>query len=50
MGVWGSRSNEWEVTMTTSLQKSQLKPSNILKQIKVEGEVDEGKGVGDLKA
>ena len=27
--------------MTTSLQKSQLKRSNILKKIKVEGKVDE---------
>jgi hypothetical protein len=31
--------------MTTSLQKSQLKRSNILKKIKVEGEVDEGQKV-----
>jgi hypothetical protein len=31
--------------MRTSLQKSQLKPSNILKQIKVEGEVDKGREV-----
>jgi hypothetical protein len=31
--------------MTTSSQKSQLKPSNILKKIKVEGEVDEGREV-----
>ena len=31
--------------MTTSLQKSQLKPSNILKKIKVEREVDEGREV-----
>ena len=31
--------------MTTSLQKSQLKPSNILKKIKVEGEVDKGREV-----
>jgi hypothetical protein len=28
--------------MTTSLQKNQLKRGNILKTIKVEGEVDEG--------
>ncbi len=41
MGAWGSRSNRREVTMTTSLQKSQLKRSNILKKIKVEGNVDE---------
>jgi hypothetical protein len=27
--------------MTTSLQKSRLKPSNILKKIKVEGNMDE---------
>jgi hypothetical protein len=45
MGAWDRRSNEWEVTMTTSLQKSQLKRGNILKQIKVEGEVDEGREV-----
>jgi hypothetical protein len=31
--------------MTTSLQKSQLKRSNILKKIKVEGEVDKGQEV-----
>jgi hypothetical protein len=31
--------------MTTSLQKSQLKRSNILKKIRVEGEVDEGQKV-----
>ena len=31
--------------MTTSLQKSQLKRGNILKQIKVEGKVDEGREV-----
>ena len=31
--------------MARSLQKSQLKPSNILKQVKVEGEVDEGREV-----
>ena len=30
--------------MTTSLQKSQLKQDNILKQIKVEGEVGRGTG------
>jgi hypothetical protein len=41
MGAWGSRSNRREVAMTTSLQKSQLKRSNILKKIKVEGNVDE---------
>jgi hypothetical protein len=31
--------------MTASLQKSQLKRANILKKIKVEGEVDEGREV-----
>jgi hypothetical protein len=31
--------------MTTSLQQSQLKRGNILKQIKVEGEVDKGREV-----
>ena len=31
--------------MITSLQKSQLKRSNILKKIKVEGEVDKGQEV-----
>ena len=31
--------------MTTSLQKSQLKQNNILKKIKVEGEVDEGRKI-----
>jgi len=31
--------------MTTSLQKGQPKRSNILKKIKVEGEVDEGQKV-----
>ena len=31
--------------MTTSLQKSQLKRGSILKEIKVEGEVDEGREV-----
>jgi hypothetical protein len=41
MGGWGSRSNRREVTMTTSLQKSQLKRGNILEKIKVEGNVDE---------
>jgi hypothetical protein len=41
MGTRGSRSNRREVTMTTSLQKSQLKRSNILKKIEVEGNVDE---------
>jgi hypothetical protein len=45
MGEWGSRSNRWEVTMTTSLQKSQLKRSNILKRIKIEGNVDERREV-----
>jgi hypothetical protein len=40
MGTWGSRSNRREVTMITSLQKSQLKCSNILKKIKVEGNMD----------
>ena len=45
MGAWDSRSNRREVTMATSLQKSQLKPSNILKKIKVESEVDEKREV-----
>jgi hypothetical protein len=45
MGGWGSRSNRREVTMTTSLQKSQLKRGNILEKIKVEGNVDEGQKV-----
>jgi len=45
MGAWGGRLNRLEVTMTTSLQKNQLKRSNILKKIKVEGEVDEGQKV-----
>ena len=31
--------------MPTSLQQSQLKKGNILKQIKVEGEVDKGREV-----
>ena len=31
--------------MTTSLPKSRRKPSNALKKIKVEGEVDEGREV-----
>jgi hypothetical protein len=31
--------------MTTSLQKSQLKRSNILKRIKIEGNVDERREV-----
>ena len=31
--------------MRTSLQKSQLKPSNILRKIKVENEVDEKREV-----
>jgi len=44
MGARDSRTNRLEVTMTT-LQKSQLKRSNILKKIKVEGEVDEGQKV-----
>jgi hypothetical protein len=45
MGAWGSRSNRLEVRMITSLQKGQPKRSNILKKIKVEGEVDEGQKV-----
>ena len=45
MGAQGSRSNQQEVTMITSLQKSQLKESNVLKKIKVEGEVNEGQKV-----
>jgi microcompartment protein CcmL/EutN len=40
MGAWGSRSNQLEVTMTTSLQKGQPKRSNVLGKIKVQGEVD----------
>jgi hypothetical protein len=31
--------------MTTSLQKSRLKPSNILRKIKVEGNMDERREV-----
>ena len=31
--------------MMTSLQKSQRKPSNVAKKIKVEGEADEGREV-----
>ena len=45
MGAWGGRSNRLEVTMRTSLQKSQLKRSNILEKIKVEGNVGEGQKV-----
>jgi hypothetical protein len=45
MGAWGSRSNRREVTMTKSLQKSQLKRGNILEKIKVEGNLDEGQKV-----
>jgi hypothetical protein len=45
MEAWGSRSNRREVTMTTSLQKSQLKRSNLLEEIKVEGNLDEGQKV-----
>jgi len=45
VGAQGSRSNQQEVTMITSLQKSQLKESNVLKKIKVEGEVNEGQKV-----
>jgi len=45
MGAWGSRSNRGEVTMTTSLQKSQLRQNNILRKIKVEGNVGEGQKV-----
>jgi hypothetical protein len=45
MGAWGSRSKRREVAMTRSLQKNQLKRSNILKKIKVEGEVDGGQEV-----
>ena len=45
MGAWDSRSNRREVTTATSLQKSQLKRSNILKKIKVEGNVDERREV-----
>jgi hypothetical protein len=45
MGAWGSRSNQPEVTMRTSLQKVQPKPGNVLKKIKVGSKVDEGKQV-----
>jgi hypothetical protein len=45
MGAWGSRSNRREVTMTTSLQKSELKRGTILEKIKVEGNVDERREV-----
>jgi len=45
MGARGSRSNQQEVTMTTSLQKVQSKRSNVLGKIKVEGKVDGGKEV-----
>ena len=45
MGAWGSRSNRREVTMTTSLQKSQLKRGTILEKIKVGGNVEEGQKV-----
>ena len=45
MGVWAGRSNRLEVTMKTSLQKSQLKRSNSLEKIKVEGNVGEGQKV-----
>jgi hypothetical protein len=45
MGAWGSRSNRREVTMTTSLEKSQLKRNNILEKIKVEGNVGERREV-----
>ena len=40
MREWGSRSNRREVTMTTSLQKSQPKRGIVLGKIKVRGEVD----------
>ena len=45
MGAWGSRSNRREVTMRTSMQKSQPKQSNILEKIKVEGNVNERREV-----
>jgi hypothetical protein len=45
MGAWGSRSNRREVTMTTSLQKSQLKRGTVRGKIKVEGNVDERREV-----
>ena len=45
MGAWGSGSNRREVTMTTSLQKSELRRNNILRKIKVEGNVGEGQKV-----
>ena len=41
----GGRSNRLEVTMTISLQKSQLKRNNIPEKIKVEGNVDERREV-----
>ncbi len=43
MGARGSRSNQREVTTTRSLQKNQLKRNNILRKIKVEGDVDKGR-------
>jgi hypothetical protein len=46
MGAQGSRSNQQEVTMTTSLsEKVQSKRSNVLEKIKIGGKVDEGKEV-----
>ena len=46
MGARGSRPNQQEVTMTTSLlQKVQPKRSNVLEKIKVEGKMDAGKEV-----
>jgi len=45
MGAWGSRSNRREVTMTKSLHGTQLKRSNILEKIKVEGNVGERREV-----
>ena len=41
----GGRSNRLEVTITKSLQKSQLKRSNILRKIKIEGNVDKGRDI-----
>ena len=45
LGARGSRSNQQEITMTTSLQKVQSKRSIVLEKVKVEGKVDEGKDV-----
>jgi hypothetical protein len=37
--------NQLEITMTTSLRKGQPKRSNVMKKIKVGGEVDKGQEV-----